>query len=235
MKALILAAGKGTRMRELTESLPKPMVQVKGVPILERIITGMRDEAGIKEFFLIVGYKKEIVQEHFGDGSKLGVSITYGEQVVQDGTGKAPEIAQEWIGSDRFLMSYGDILIDAPDYAFLTSEFTAPADGVIALKAGEDLKKGGAVVLDDNDWMLQLIEKTDNPPPNAYYNAGIYLLSPRIFEHTATLEKSARGEYEFTDALTGLVESGGKLKGVQLRQSWVDVRDPEVLAELNKE
>lgn len=234
MKALILAAGKGTRMRELTESLPKPMVQVKGVPILERIITGMRDEAGIKEFFLIVGYKKEIVQEHFGDGTKLGVSITYGEQVVQDGTGKAPEIAKDWIGPDRFLMSYGDILIDAPDYAYLASEFTDPADGVIALKAGEDLKKGGAVVLNDDGWMKQLIEKTDNPPPNAYYNAGIYLLSPRIFAHTATLEKSARGEYEFTDALTGLVESGGKLKGVQLRQSWVDVRDPEVLAELNK-
>ncbi|MEM1058576.1 MAG: sugar phosphate nucleotidyltransferase [Verrucomicrobiota bacterium] len=234
MKALILAAGKGTRMRELTESLPKPMVQVKGVPILERIITGLRDAAGITEFFLIVGYKKAIVMEHFGDGSRLGVAVTYGEQVVQDGTGKAPEIAKEWIGADRFLMSYGDILIDAPDYAFLASEFTGAADGVIALKAGEDLKKGGAVVLNDEGWMKELIEKTDNPPPNAYYNAGIYLLSPEIFRHTAALEKSARGEYEFTDALTGMVAAGGKLKGVQLRQSWVDVRDPEVLAKLNE-
>lgn len=234
MKALILAAGKGTRMRELTESLPKPMVRVKGVPILEHIITGLRDEAGVSEFFLIVGYKKEMVREHFGDGSRFNVAITYGEQVVQDGTGKAPEIARDWIGSDRFLMSYGDILIDAPDYAYLASAFTAPADGVIAIKAGEDLSKGGAVVLDDEGWMTKLIEKTTNPPPNAYYNAGIYLLTPRIFEHTATLEKSPRGEYEFTDALSALVNDGGKLKGTPLRQGWVDVRDPEILAELNK-
>ena len=104
---------------------------------------------------------------------------------------------------------------------------------MLALKDGQDLSKGGAVVLDDAGWMKELVEKPVNPPPNAYYNAGIYLLTPRIYDFTATLEKSPRGEYELTDALTGIVAAGGRLRGAILRQDWVDVRDPETLAELN--
>ena len=70
-------------------------------------------------------------------------------------------------------------------------------------------------------------------PANAYYNAGIYLLTPRIFDFTAKLEKSPRGEYEFTDALKALVKAGARLRGVTLQREWADVRDPSVLAELN--
>jgi NDP-sugar pyrophosphorylase family protein len=234
MKAVILAAGKGTRMGDLTANLPKPMVQVEGKPVLEHIVEGLRDEAGIADFFIITGWCGNVIRDHFGDGKRWKVNIAYGEQVVQDGTGKAPELAQDWVGQDRFLLTYGDILLRPPtDYKWLVEAFHE--DGVIAVKDGEDLTKGGAVVLDRDGFMIDLVEKGDSGqvPANAYYNAGIYLLTPRIFVYTGKLEKSPRGEYEFTDALKALVKAGARLRGVTLRREWADVRDPSVLAELN--
>jgi UDP-N-acetylglucosamine diphosphorylase / glucose-1-phosphate thymidylyltransferase / UDP-N-acetylgalactosamine diphosphorylase / glucosamine-1-phosphate N-acetyltransferase / galactosamine-1-phosphate N-acetyltransferase len=234
MKAVILAAGKGTRMGELTTHLPKPMMEVEGKPILEYIVEGLRDEAGINDFFIIVGWCGHVIRDHFGDGKKWNVRITYGEQVVQDGTGKAPELAKEWVGEDRFFLTYGDILLRPPtDYKWLAEAFRE--SGVIALKDGQDLTKGGAVVLDDEDFMIDLVEKggSGQAPKNAFYNAGIYLLPALIFKYTATLEKSPRGEYEFTDALKAFVKAGARLRGVTLRHAWADVRDPSVLADLN--
>lgn len=233
MKAVILAAGRGTRMGALTAETPKPMVLVQGKPILETIVTGLAEAAGIRDFFIIIGYQGSVIRNHFGDGSKWGVRITYGEQVVQDGTGKAPELAREWVGSDPFLLTYGDILVDASDYKRLSEAFEP--DGIIAIKGGEDLSKGGAVILNDAGEMIDLIEKGNftTTPKNAYYNAGIYCFTPRIFEFTARLEKSPRGEYELTDALKALVKEGGRLRGVEITRRWVDVRDPGVLASLN--
>jgi NDP-sugar pyrophosphorylase family protein len=234
MKAVILAAGKGKRMGELTEDTPKPMLEVDGKPVLEHIVEGLRDVAGIHDFFLIIGWCGHVIHDHFGDGKRWGVRISYGEQKVQDGTGKAPELAREWVGADRFFLMYGDILLRPPtDYALLVAAFKE--DGVLAVKDGENLTKGGAVVLDGDGFMIDLVEKGTGSqiPPNAFYNAGIYLLTPRIFDYTSKLEKSPRGEYEFTDALKAGVKAGSRLRGVTLRREWADVRDPSVLAELN--
>src|SRR5260370_41458258 len=94
MKAVILAAGKGTRMRELTNSLPKPMLKVQGKPILEHILAGLSG-AGIRDVFIVTGYRAEVVEDHFGGGKPLGMRIAYGRQAVQDGTGQAPELDKE--------------------------------------------------------------------------------------------------------------------------------------------
>jgi NDP-sugar pyrophosphorylase family protein len=233
-KAVILAAGKGTRMGDLTRELPKPMLDVRGKPVLERIVEGLRDEAGIADFFIVTGWRGEVIRGHFGDGSRWNVKITYGEQTVQDGTGRAADPAKAWVGVSPFLFTYGDILLEQPkDYLLLVEAFRE--SGVIALKDGQDLTKGGAVVLDGDGFMIDLVEKGSGPPPaNAYYNAGIYLLPAAIFDFTARLEKSPRGEYEFTDALKAFAKSGAKLRGAILPSAWADVRDPGVLAELNK-
>ena len=234
MKAVILAAGKGTRMGELTAQLPKPMLPVGDKPVLEHIVEGLCDKAGIRDFFIIIGWRGEVIREHFGDGKRLGVSISYGKQLVQDGTGKAPEIAKAWVGNDRFLLTYGDILLDvATDYADLVKAFRE--EGVIAVKDGQDLTKGGAVVLNTEGFMIDLVEKGSGSqlPANAFYNAGIYLLTPGIYDYTAKLEKSPRNEYEFTDALKASMKAGNRLRGVTLQHGWADVRDPSVLAELN--
>jgi len=111
MKAVLLAAGKGKRMRELSREMPKPMIPVWGKPILEHIITGLRDHAGIGEFLVITGYRPEVVENYFQDGRTFNVSLAYARQEVQNGTGKAPELAKNWLGGSDFLLSYGDILI----------------------------------------------------------------------------------------------------------------------------
>src|SRR4051812_36068787 len=97
MKAVILAAGKGTRMRELTDEQPKPMLKVQGKPILEHILDGLI-AAGIREIFMVTGFRAEAIEGYFGTGKKWGGQIAYGRQIVQDGTGKAPELAKEFVG-----------------------------------------------------------------------------------------------------------------------------------------
>src|SRR5688500_7938961 len=114
-KAVILAAGRGTRMRDLTQEIPKPMLKVQGKPILQHILEGLMS-TGIRKFCIVTGFRAEVVEGFFGDGSKLGCEISYVRQVVQDGTGKAPELAKDWVGNDAFLLTYGDILVKAETY-----------------------------------------------------------------------------------------------------------------------
>lgn len=233
MKAVLLAAGKGKRMRELSRDMPKPMVPVRGKPILEHIVTGLRDHAGIREFLIITGYLPEVVENHFQDGTGFGAAIAYARQEVQNGTGKAPELAKDWLAGSDFVLSYGDILIDPSQYHDLVEAHTA--DGVLAVKHADDLSKGGAAVLDEAGCLKSLVEK---PAPgtvlNAWYNCGIYIFQKTVFDYTARLELSPRGEYELTDALNAMAGDGLKLKGVELRGEWADVRDPETVEELNQ-
>src|SRR5213080_1953117 len=92
-KAVVLAAGRGTRMRELTVDFPKPMIEVRGKPVLQHIVEGLRD-AGVRRFVIIVGYHAEAVQNFFGDGQRHGVDIEYVTQIVQDGTGRVANLAR---------------------------------------------------------------------------------------------------------------------------------------------
>ena len=149
MKAVILAAGKGTRMGALTEELPKPMLPVEGKPILEHIISGITAQ-GVREVCLIVGWKAEVIREYFGDGSMLGIEINYAVQEVQDGTGKAPELAKRFVGDDSFLLTYGDILVRADTYAQMVARFgEGDFSGLITVTPGEDVRKGAINFFDN--------------------------------------------------------------------------------------
>ncbi len=245
MKAVILAAGKGTRMRDLTNELPKPMLRVQGKPILEHIVTGLI-AAGIREVFIVTGYRADVIESYFGDGSKWGIRIAYGRQVVQDGTGKAPELAKAFVGSDTFLLTYGDILVKPETYQQMLKRFgEGPFSGLLTVTGSEDVTKGGINFFDDRFCLRKLVEKPSaeqleelrrtgwlKPGQIAWYNAGIYIFKPVVYEFTARLEKSPRGEYELTDAINALVAAGQRIAGMQIEGRWVDVRDPEVLAAL---
>lgn len=232
-KAVLLAAGRGTRMRDLTTDVPKPMLLVGGRPILQHIIEGMR-AAGITDVMLIVGWRAEVVRDFFGDGSRFGVRIVYETQVVQDGTGRVVELAREFCGSDAFLLSYGDILIEPANYATLASP-PADVEAIVSVKRNEDVSKGGAVFVNERFELVDLREKPlPGEPTSPWYNAGVYTFRPGIFEFTSQLERSPRGEYELTDAIRALAHSGKKVQAFELAGSWADVRDPEVLAELNR-
>jgi len=231
-QAVLLAAGRGTRMKELTNDLPKPMLEVRGKPILQHIVEGLRD-AGIQRVLIIVGYRADVVRGHFGDGSKCGVAVEYTTQVVQDGTGRVVELAKEFTGSDPFILSYGDILVEPINYRRLVN--LGSAEAIISVKHNPgEIAKGGAVFVNENFEMTDLREKPGpGEPTSPWYNAGIYTFRPSIFDFTARLEKSPRGEYELTDAIRNLALSGKLVQAFELAGDWADVRDPEVLARLN--
>jgi len=232
-KAVLLAAGRGTRMRELTDDLPKPMIQVRGKPILLHIVEGLR-EAGIERFLIVVGYRADVVQGFFGDGSSLGTTIQYATQVVQDGTGRVVDLARDFAAAGPFILSYGDILVNPANYKRLALP-AAGHEAIISVKRNEDVSKGGAVFLNERFELTDLREKPKpGEPTSPWYNAGIYTFRPSIFDFTARLERSPRGEYELTDAIRALALSGAKVQAIELEGDWADVRDPEVLAELNR-
>lgn len=159
MKAVILAAGKGTRMRELTDELPKPMLRVQGRPILEHILEGIKS-AGVREFFIVTGWKAEVIENYFGDGQKWGVNIRYARQLVQDGTGKAPELAKEFIGPSPFLLTYGDILVQPETYQRMVHRYNEDYfSGVVTVTGSQDVTKGGLVFFDEKFCLTHLVEK----------------------------------------------------------------------------
>ena len=231
-KAVLLAAGRGTRMKDLTSDLPKPMLEVRGKPILLHIIEGLK-AAGVSQFCIIVGYKADVIRGYFGDGSKCGVRITYATQHVQDGTGRVVELAKDFAGGDPFVLSYGDILISPVNYLRLVTLGDAGALVTVRYNEGE-IAKGGCVVVNDRFELTDLIEKPSGPAPSPWYNAGVYTFRPAIFEFTARLKLSPRGEFELTDAIRDLAHSGKTVKVLELSGEWADVRDPEVLASLNR-
>ena len=229
-------------MRELTVELPKPMIEVRGKPVLQHIVEGLRD-AGIREFFIIVGYRADAVQNFFGDGSRYKIAIQYATQVVQDGTGRVVDIARNFAENSAFILSYGDILVDPQNYRSIV-DLPDDIEAIITVTRGEDVSKGGAVFLNDQ---MELVDIREKSPPGEverwsaiseraapFYNAGIYVFRPSIFEFTAKLKPSPRGEYELTDAIRELAQSGKKVKALELTGEWADVRDPEILARLNR-
>jgi len=248
MKAFILAAGKGTRMKELTNELPKPMLKVQGTPILEHILLGLKS-AGVREVLIVTGWHAEAIENYFSDGARWGVKISYGRQLVQDRTGKAPELAKEFVGASPFILTYGDILVKPETYAQMIKRYNEDYfSGVVTVTGSEDVTKGGLFFFDEKFCLKHLVEKPSateldqlrheawlKTGETAWYNAGIYIFRPSLFEFTGKLQKSSRGEYELTDAIAGLIQTRHPLAGFRIEGRWVDVRDPEVLERLAAE
>ena len=231
-KAVVLAAGRGTRMRELTADLPKPMIEVRRKPVLQHIVEGLRN-AGIREFLIVIGYHANAVRNFFDDGSRYDIAIQYATQTVQDGTGRVVELARDFVDSRPFILAYGDILVDPANYNRVV-DLPDSVDAIITIKRGEDVTKGGAVFLNERMELVDLREKAKpDDATSPWYNTGLYAFRPSIFEFTAKLKPSPRGEYELTDAIRDLAQSGKKVKALELTGEWADVRDPEVLARLN--
>jgi dTDP-glucose pyrophosphorylase len=230
--AVILAAGRGTRMRELTADLPKPMIEVRGKPVLQHIVEGLRD-AGVGQLLLVVGYRADAVRNFFGDGSRYSIAIQYAIQTVQDGTGRVVDLARDFVRNRPFILAYGDILVDPANYKRLV-DLPDDVEAMLTVTRGEDVSKGGAVFVNDEMDLVDLREKPKpGEPTSPWYNAGLYAFRPSIFDFIARLKPSSRGEYELTDAIRDLAQSGKKVKALELAGEWADVRDPEILAKLN--
>jgi len=232
-KAVVLAAGRGTRMRELTAEVPKPMIEVRGKPVLQHIIEGLRG-ARIDQLLLIIGYRADAVRDFFGDGSRYNVAIKYTTQTVQDGTGRVVDLGHDFVGNRPFILAYGDILVDSANYKRVV-DLPDDVEAFLTVTRGEDVTKGGAVFLNEEMDLVDLREKPKpGEPTSPWYNAGLYAFRPSVFDFTVKLKPSPRGEYELTDAIRDLAQSGKKVKALELTGEWADVRDPEILAKLNQ-
>ncbi|KAF5407895.1 MAG: UTP--glucose-1-phosphate uridylyltransferase [Candidatus Udaeobacter sp.] len=156
-KAVVLAAGRGTRMRELTADFPKPMIEVRGKPVLQHIVEGLRD-AGARRFLIIVGYHAEMVGNFFGNGQRHNVDIDYVTQTVQDGTGRVVNLARSFAGDAPFILSYGDILVSPVNYKRVV-DLPNDVEAIITVTRGEDVSKGGAVFVNEQMELVDLREK----------------------------------------------------------------------------
>lgn len=225
MKAVILAAGEGNRMRPLTYTRPKVMLPIANKPILEHLLIEAK-EAGIKEFIFIVGYHDEQVRDYFGGGEKWDVSIGYCNQRKQLGTADAVRTV-EGLVEGNFLMINGDIVVNQKDIKSLTSKDKTTMS-VIEVRDTRDL---GLVEVQGNR-VVRIHEKVGKPPSNLA-NAGLYLFTPAVFPAIAQTPKSPRGEYEITDSLQ-LMMDGGQVVAYQKIGYWLDLSYPWNLLPANE-
>ncbi len=217
MKAVILAAGEGNRMRPLTGNRPKVMLPIGNKPILEHLLIEVR-EAGIKEFIFIVGYCDEQVRKYFGKGDRWGVAIDYSEQRKQMGTADAVRMVRGMV-EGNFLTLNGDVVISRQDVGRLKKN-DRNTMSIIEVKDHRGL---GMVELSEEK-VVKIYEKTQNPP-TLMANTGMYLFTPEVFEAIERTGKSPRGEYEITDTLQLLMETGDELHYQEIK-SWLDLSYP---------
>ena len=227
MKAVVLVAGKGTRMEPLTSDCPKVMLKVANKPILEHILNSAI-EAGIDGFVFITGYLEEQIKEYFGDGSKWGVSIEYVRQKEQLGTANAIGCAKGYVDG-AFLVLNGDMLIGQEDLRALVSR---TEEAVICVKEVENPSDFG-VLETENDRVVRVIEKPKTPPTNLA-NAGIYLFRESIFDFIDRTQPSVRNEFEITDSLQMLIDTGATLGYSSLSGRWIDIGYPWDLLKANE-
>ena len=237
MKAIILTAGEGTRMRPLTTTRPKTMLITGGKPLIQYNIESLRD-AGIKDITLVVGYKKEVIEEYFGDGSKFGVNINYAVQEGQLGTAHAIGSAEKYI-DESFIVLNGDIIVSydlirnlIEKYATRTSNNVKSVLTLIEV----DNPSNYGVVSTINDKIVEIVEKpAPGEAPSNLANAGIYLFSTEIFNAIRKTELSERGEYEITDSLKIELENGWEILGLISHEPWMDVGRPWELLKSNQD
>jgi len=227
MKAVVLVAGKGTRMEPLTSDCPKVMLQVTNKPILEHILNSAI-QAGIEGFVFITGYLEQQIREYFGDGSKWGVSIDYVQQKEQLGTANAIGYAKGHV-EEAFLVLNGDMLIGQEDLKALISR---TEEAVICVKEVENPSDFGVLEVENNK-VVRIIEKPKNPPTKLA-NAGVYLFRESIFDFIDRTQASVRKEFEITDSIQMLIDSGAAVGYSPLEGRWIDIGYPWDLLKANE-
>ena len=232
MKAIILSAGEGSRMRPLTLTKPKTMLPVAGKPIIQYNIETLRD-SGITDILLIVRYKEDIIKNYFSDGKKFGVNITYKTQKDFLGTANAIGYGEDYI-EDSLIALNGDIILESEVIKDIIEEYnTKEPDTLMVLKEVSNPTAFGVVEV-ENDKVKNIIEKPEKAPSNLI-NAGIYIFNKTIFDKIRQTKKSPRKEYEITDSLILQIKDGLSVIGHETKTKWNDIGKPWELLEVNEE
>lgn len=229
---MILAAGRGKRMEGLTEDRPKPMLPLRGKPLLEHILDRLR-EAAFQEVLIVTGYRAEAIESYF---ERYPMNLVYRRQETINGTARAALLAREFCGDDSFLLTYGDILTEPQDYRAMAEKLESDAEtsAVLAVKWVDDPWQGAAVY-EESGRVTRIIEK----PPRAtsatrWNSAGSYTFRPEIFAELERTPLSPRGEYEITSAIQQLIAAGSRVLLHPLAGAWRDVGRPSDLDEAER-
>lgn len=232
MKAMILAAGRGTRMQPFTHTLPKPMIPLLRTPVMECIIEHLR-HYDITDIIVNTSYLPEAIEDYFRDGDRFGVQMAYsfegkkeGDKLISKALGSAGGMKriQEFSGffDDTFMVLCGDALIDLDIAKVLEFHRKSKSIATIALKEvpWEDVDKYGIVEIDDNGRILQFQEKPERAAAvSNFANTGIYIFEPEVLKYIPDgVEYDIGGEL-----FPKLVEAGLPFFGVSIPFQWVDI------------
>lgn len=233
MRAVVLAAGKGTRLNPLSDTRPKSMIPVGGKPILEHLLLSLK-ESGIDGVLLVIGYLGKFVRNEFKDGSDLGIDLGYVEQEELLGTADALATSEGFVEEDDFLVVNGDLFVSPEAITpLLTAEYANR--NVMAVVKVDDAETYGVVRL-SQDHVEEITEKpvvgqTGSP----WVNAGIYRMNKSVFDIIRQVSYSSRGELELTDAINMLINSDQRVLAVQINsKDWMDIGKPWDLLEANE-
>ncbi|QGX94820.1 sugar nucleotidyltransferase [Haloplanus rallus] len=225
MKAVVLAAGEGTRLRPLTEDKPKGMVEVDGKPILTHCFEQLA-ALGADELVVVVGYRKQEIIEYYGDEFK-DIPITYTHQRKQKGLAHALLTVEDHI-NDEFMLMLGDNIFQAnlEDVVRRQQEERADAAFLVEDVDWDEASRYG--VCDTNKYgeVTDVIEKPEDPPSNLVMT-GFYTFTPEIFHACHLVQPSNRGEYEISEAIDLLIQSGRTIDAIALEGWRIDIGYPE--------
>lgn len=217
MQAVILAAGRGTRMKNLTDEIPKPMLKIKNKPILEYKLDALPDE--IDEIIFVVGYRKGKIEEYLGDNFK-GKKIVYVVQENLNGTGGAVQLVKDLVG-DKFLVMMGDDLYHKEDIKNILQY-----DGAILASIVDNPSQFGVFKIDKNGNLLEIVEKPVDPPSNLI-NTGLYALTKDFFNYE--LVPISETEFGLPQTLVKMAKDF-PIKIVKTER-WQPIGNPEELKE----
>lgn len=224
-KAIVLAAGRGTRMGSLTDDIPKPMLRAGGKPLLEHILNELAG-AGITSVLLVVGYRRELIQEHF---ATFPMQIEYCVQHKQEGTGRAVLLGREFAAGDPCLVTFGDVVCRARDYRGMVETFAPGVSAVVGARRVDDPWQGAAVYV-EGEVVTRIVEKPPKGTSQTNWNsAGLYVFGPEVFKYLDKVQLSARGEYELTSAIEDMLGDNRRLLLYRVKGDWRDVGRPEDL------
>lgn len=213
MQCVILAAGKGTRLRPLTDNTPKQLVMVQGRPLLDHIVEALPSAVG--EIIMVTGYLEEQIKAHCGD-TYMGRKMTYITQETPSGTAKALWLCKDLL-KGRFLFMFGDDIHGANDLARVTSFSRA----LLAMPT-KTPERFGIVVRHPDGTVAEFVEKPAHPPSNLA-STGVMVLDTHIFEFDIKVERN--GEYYLTDVIAEYVEKYPM--AVVEQELWIPVGYPE--------
>ncbi len=226
-KAVILAAGRGTRMGDAAGDLPKAMIPLAGKPMLEHILVRLR-QAGFSEAAIVVGYRAAAIESYFAFPP---LPLTFFHQTELTGTATALLLARSFTGEDPFLLTFGDILTTVQDYRNMWSRLEAGPDAaaVVVVQHVDDPWQGAAVY-ETGGVLTRIIEKpAQGTSTTNWTSAGSYVFRPEIFPQLARVPLSPRGEFEVTSAVAQMIDEGKRLLLYPLQGDWRDVGRPSDL------